>query len=596
MRISGLRRRAPFLAALAVVVLVQALLSPYAAATTSVASRIAPRTASPKIVLDEPSPQTLYEDNATRVSGHLPNGKQGKLVVLRDRVDGGQWHKVGATSTDAAGAFVFDLEPADPGSVDVQASHPTGHGAQRSNIQPVHVLNRRLFLVSRPSYTTFGSIVMSGTTRPLGAGRRIVVQRLVAGRWVSERSGFTDSNGHYAVSMPDDVPGAWTVRTYWPAGDPAGGTAEFSATHHYTVRALLAPVVTRATARQLGGSYHVGCPVGPALLRNVDVTFHTFGDTVARGTLVVRDTIVRRVITTWRLALQHGYPIRKMFPAAHYGGSDIKSMYHDNTSAFNCRQVTGDPTSLSPHSYGVAIDVNTVENPYQDVHGTWWPRTIGQQYRDRSHRHPGMLYGDSVVTSALTRRGFRWGGDWFHPDYQHFDTFSNANLDRSAAARAGPLTARAMPPARELGPEWRRYADPGGAEARWLGNGTFVHARQSFDAARGVLPLGCAYPLRTALPKPRFALQGSYRSRAGAPAQAVVLQFGSPRAATSYFGGLERRLVTCRSPDGPTGVAVRPRLVTSTSYAGQRTYSGHETWTEADTLSGARVTVLLSRG
>jgi hypothetical protein len=196
----------------------------------------------------------------------------------------------------------------------------------------------------------------------------------------------------------------------------------------------------------------------------------------------------------------------------------------------------------------------------------------------------------------LTRRGFRWGGDWFHPDYQHFDTFSNANLDRSAAARAGPLTARAMPPARELGPEWRRYADPGGAEARWLGNGTFVHARQSFDAARGVLPLGCAYPLRTALPKPRFALQGSYRSRAGAPAQAVVLQFGSPRAATSYFGGLERRLVTCPSPDGATGVAVRPRLVTSTSYAGQRTYSGHETWTEADTLSGARVTVLLSRG
>ena len=596
MTISGVTRWAPFLVGLAVAVLVQALLTPYAAAASTLAPRIAAPTATPKIVLEAPSPQTLYEDNATRLSGHLANGKQGKLIVFRDRVDGGHWRGVGATRTDAAGAFVFDLVPADPGSIDVQAAHQTGHGAHLSNIQPVRVLDRRLFLVSRPSYTTFGKIVMSGTTRPLGAGRRIVVQRLVAGRWVSERSGFTGSDGHYAVTMPDDVPGAWTVRAYWPAGDPAGGTAEFSATHRYTVRALLSPVVTRVTARQLGGSYHVGCPVGPASLRNVDVTFHTFGDTVARGTLVVRDTIVRRVIATWRLALEHGYPIRKMFPAAHYGGSDIKSMYHDNTSAFNCRHVTGDPTSLSPHSYGVAIDVNTVENPYQDVHGTWWPQTIGQQYRDRSHRHPGMLYDDSVVTTALTKRGFRWGGGWFHPDYQHFDTFSNEQGNQSAAARAGPLTAQAMPPAAELGPGWRRYADPGGAEASWSGNGTFVHARRGVGAARGVLPLGCAHPRRIALPTPEFALQGSYRSPTGAPGQAVVLQFGSPPAAISYFRGLEGRLVTCTSPDGPSGVAVRPRLVTSASYAGQRTYSGHETWAEADTLSGARVTVLLSRG
>ena len=44
-------------------------------------------------------------------------------------------------------------------------------------------------------------------------------------------------------------------------------------------------------------------------------------------------------------------------------GSDLAAMRADNTSAFNCRTVTGNPYRLSQHSYGNAIDINTVRNP-----------------------------------------------------------------------------------------------------------------------------------------------------------------------------------------------------------------------------------------
>ena len=97
-----------------------------------------------------------------------------------------------------------------------------------------------------------------------------------------------------------------------------------------------------------------------------------------------------------------------------YGGDDPASMADDNTSGFNCRQVTGG-SGLSPHSYGIAIDLNTVENPYY-AGGRWWPTT---EYVDRSNVRWGMLYGWSEVTIRRSRNnGFSWGGSYL--DYQHY--------------------------------------------------------------------------------------------------------------------------------------------------------------------------------
>ena len=52
-----------------------------------------------------------------------------------------------------------------------------------------------------------------------------------------------------------------------------------------------------------------------------------------------------------------------MEPVQRYGADDGRSMAADNTSAFNCRRVEGS-TSWSADAYGLAIDINPLENPY----------------------------------------------------------------------------------------------------------------------------------------------------------------------------------------------------------------------------------------
>ena len=48
-----------------------------------------------------------------------------------------------------------------------------------------------------------------------------------------------------------------------------------------------------------------------------------------------------------------------------YGANDERSLAADNTAAFNCRYAVGPgPRRWSVHAYGLAIDVNPVENPY----------------------------------------------------------------------------------------------------------------------------------------------------------------------------------------------------------------------------------------
>ena len=57
------------------------------------------------------------------------------------------------------------------------------------------------------------------------------------------------------------------------------------------------------------------------------------------------------------------FPIARMERVERYGGDDDASMAADNTSAFNCREITGGG-AYSNHSWGMAIDINPLENPY----------------------------------------------------------------------------------------------------------------------------------------------------------------------------------------------------------------------------------------
>ncbi|OKK17716.1 peptidase M15 [Streptomyces sp. CB00455] len=183
--------------------------------------------------------------------------------------------------------------------------------------------------------------------------------------------------------------------------------------------AALSAQVGAVPPDKLGASYRPGCPVGPGELRLVRMNHWGFDGKVHRGELIVHRDAVEPVLDAFGAAFEARFPIRRMRVTAVYGGSDARAMADDNTSAFNCRPVTGDPGRLSRHAYGDAVDINPVENPYVDVRGTAHPAN-GHAHLDRTPAGPGTIRSGDLVTSAFRAAGWYWGGRWSNPDYQHF--------------------------------------------------------------------------------------------------------------------------------------------------------------------------------
>lgn len=184
-------------------------------------------------------------------------------------------------------------------------------------------------------------------------------------------------------------------------------------------RSGLAAEVERVPDAALGATYRPGCPVGPDRLRLIRMNHWGFDGKVHRGELVVHERAVQPLLRVFGKAFDARFPIRRMRPVAAYGGDDGRSMADDNTSAFNCRQVTGDPGRLSRHAHGDAVDVNPVENPYVDRGGTLRP-AAGRPHLRRDRPAPGAIRPGDVITRAFEEVGWHWGGTWSNPDYQHF--------------------------------------------------------------------------------------------------------------------------------------------------------------------------------
>ena len=90
----------------------------------------------------------------------------------------------------------------------------------------------------------------------------------------------------------------------------------------------------------------------------------------------------------------------------------------NNTAALVCRATTGG-TSWSAHAYGLAIDLNPFDNPYQK--GDVVLPELASSYLDRSWKRPGMILPGSLVVREFARIGWSWGGSWSSlKDYQHF--------------------------------------------------------------------------------------------------------------------------------------------------------------------------------
>jgi poly-gamma-glutamate synthesis protein (capsule biosynthesis protein) len=168
-------------------------------------------------------------------------------------------------------------------------------------------------------------------------------------------------------------------------------------------------------------SWRRGCPVGPVELRLLRVDHWGLDGRVHRGELIVHRDHARRVLAVMGKLFTAGYPIQRLRLVDAYRASDDRSMAANNTSAFNCRRVSGS-SRWSEHAFGRAIDVNPLRNPYVTSGGRVSP-PAGRPYADRARRAAGMIHGGDTVVRAFAAAGWRWGGYWSgSKDYQHFSS------------------------------------------------------------------------------------------------------------------------------------------------------------------------------
>jgi hypothetical protein len=184
-------------------------------------------------------------------------------------------------------------------------------------------------------------------------------------------------------------------------------------------QAAVSPVGTELRRTMTSVSWRPGCPVGFRDLRLVTATHWGFDGRVRNGRLVVHRSAAQPIVRVLRRLYSRRYPIRRMRLVDAYGGSDFRSIEADNTSAFNCRRVEG-TSRWSMHAYGLAIDVNPIENPYVTADGRVFHRA-SRPYVDRTRVRPGMAYAGGALVEAFRSVGWGWGGSWSGArDYQHF--------------------------------------------------------------------------------------------------------------------------------------------------------------------------------
>jgi hypothetical protein len=185
-----------------------------------------------------------------------------------------------------------------------------------------------------------------------------------------------------------------------------------------------------------------GSPVGCDRLRLVRFGYVGFdGATHDDGELVVLDAVADHVMAIFVGLRNRAFPIASARLMNRYRGNDDASMAANNTSAFNVRRVEGSNT-MSLHAYGVAIDLNPVQNPYVErrAQGIEISPPAGKSHIRRQDRHPGMA---EAVVDLFAYHGFaQWGGYWPRGiDYQHFQV---------GRRLAGQLVALPYPKARAL--------------------------------------------------------------------------------------------------------------------------------------------------
>ena len=175
--------------------------------------------------------------------------------------------------------------------------------------------------------------------------------------------------------------------------------------------------------RIYGKSFKEDCTLPREDLRYLHVLHKDLNGNKHEGEMIVNKRIAEDVLEILKQLYEADYPIEKIRLVDEYNADDEASMEDNNSSAFNFRFISH-TTRVSKHGLGLAVDINTLYNPYTKVvDGERIVEPVtAEPYLDRKANFPYKIDHEDLCYKLFTERGFEWGGDWEdRKDYQHFE-------------------------------------------------------------------------------------------------------------------------------------------------------------------------------
>ena len=240
---------------------------------------------------------------------------------------------------------------------------------------------------------------------------------------ISMKNDFKTIYGEGVVKTEFSFPADTRALTEWQAGrtvsqadvDAFGGIDKCFAAE---------PIPDGVWARMQGKTYKENPYIGRDDLRHVRALHWDYDNQMHVGEMIVNKQIADCVAGILRQLFDAKYPIQRMLLPDVYDADDETQMRDNNSSCFCYRNIAGS-ANLSKHARGLAVDINTLYNPYYKdrADGTRYiqPATA-EAYCDRTWDFPYKIDHDDLCFKLFTEAGFEWGGDWTScKDYQHFE-------------------------------------------------------------------------------------------------------------------------------------------------------------------------------
>jgi D-alanyl-D-alanine carboxypeptidase-like protein len=185
------------------------------------------------------------------------------------------------------------------------------------------------------------------------------------------------------------------------------------------------PLAPTERAQLSARFWHAGCPVQLSGLRLLRVSYWDFDGNVQTGQLVVNRRAAAPLAKVFRQLYRLRFPIRHLTFADAYGPTSGQPADGDISGSFECRRAVPSPCGTgtgnwSQHAYGLAVDLNPIENPYTGCGRT--RERASRPYLNRSKLRRGMV--TPAVVRAFRSIGWGWGGSWpgSTKDYMHFSS------------------------------------------------------------------------------------------------------------------------------------------------------------------------------